>query len=168
MSQLHWDLNTLSLTSLETREDLTWKLMNIEALNTVQSWIFCSSADLSSIINIISGEVKPAACPQNGSTSSCSCWHQNNKPPAASCQRSGPAYGNTYIFLLVGSDGCDVSGKATIAASVNLLVEEPSGDEADPLLPLLQQGGLHPLDLQDLGLNICREDGHQCKTSSNE
>ena len=56
--------------------------------------------------------------------------------------------------MFIGSDRRDVSREAAVAAPVDLLVEEASGVQAHSLLPLLQQGGLHPLDLQDLGLYV--------------
>lgn len=64
---------------------------------------------------------------------------------------------NTYILLLIGSNGSDISSKATVAASIDLLVIKASGVKAHSLLSFLQQGCLHPLDLQDLGLDIYRE-----------
>lgn len=59
-----------------------------------------------------------------------------------------------YLLLFIGSDGCHISSKATVAAPVDFLVIKSSGVEANSLISLLQQGGLHPLDLQDLGLDI--------------
>lgn len=66
-------------------------------------------------------------------------------------------YENTYIFLFIGSDGSDVSIEAAVATSVDLLVKKAGGIEAHSLISFLQQGRLHPLDLQDLGLDIYRE-----------
>lgn len=63
---------------------------------------------------------------------------------------------NTCLLLLIGSNGSNVSCKATVAAFIDLWVKNASGDQAHSLLSILQQGGLHPLDLQDLGLDICR------------
>lgn len=63
---------------------------------------------------------------------------------------------NTCLLLLIGSNGSNVSCKATVAAFIDLWVKNTSGDQAHSLLSILQQGGLHPLDLQDLGLDICR------------
>lgn len=64
---------------------------------------------------------------------------------------------NTYFLLFIGSNGSDISSKATVAASVDLLVIKASWIEAHSLVSFLQQGGLHPLDLQDLGLDVCRD-----------
>lgn len=63
----------------------------------------------------------------------------------------------TYILLFIGSNGSDISSKATVAASIDLLVIKASGIKAHSLLSFLQQGSLHPLYLQDLGLDIYRE-----------
>lgn len=64
---------------------------------------------------------------------------------------------NTYILLFIGSNGGDISCKATVTSSIDLLVIKASGIKAHSLLSFLQQGSFHPLDLQDLGLNIYRE-----------
>ncbi len=61
---------------------------------------------------------------------------------------------NTYFLLFIGSNGSDISSKAAVAASVDLLVIKASGVKAHSLVSFLQQGGLHPLDLQDLGLDV--------------
>lgn len=63
----------------------------------------------------------------------------------------------TYILLFIGSNGSDISSKATVAASIDLLVIKASGIKAYSLLSFLKQGSLNPLYLQDLGLDIYRE-----------
>lgn len=61
---------------------------------------------------------------------------------------------NTYLLLFIGSDRSDISSKTAVAASINLLVVKTSGAHAHSLVSILHQGGPHPLDLQDLSLNV--------------
>lgn len=64
---------------------------------------------------------------------------------------------DTHLFLLIGSNGRDVSHKAAVAPTVDVLVKEAGGVEAHSLLSLLHQGGLLALDLEDLSLDVCTE-----------
>lgn len=72
-----------------------------------------------------------------------------------------PFPGETYIFLFINSNGSNIASEAAVTASVDLLVEEAGGVEAHSLVSFLQQGGLLPLDLQDLGLDIYQGDSQQ-------
>lgn len=63
---------------------------------------------------------------------------------------------SAYLLLFIGSNGSDISSKATVAASIDFLVIKAGGVKAHSLVPFLQEGSLHPLDLQDLGLDVCK------------
>lgn len=64
---------------------------------------------------------------------------------------------NTHILLFIGSNRSDISSKPTVAASIDLLVVKSSGIKTNSLLSFLQQSSLHPLDLEDLRLDIYEE-----------
>lgn len=70
-------------------------------------------------------------------------------------EKSNRVLRNTHLFLLVGCNRSDISSKTAVAAAIDLLVKNAGGHQTHALLTiLLLQGGLPPLDLQDLGLDV--------------